>query len=126
MAPGAAKRVVYLDTCAVIEAHRTRCWKALAARHDLHTVGAERGRAAHPNIGAETGKSLHAAFRGVNLTYPCESAFIRGSKTFPCRAGHRVTAAATSGGQAPLQPRLVWSQEMEGGVTRRRHGERTG
>lgn len=38
MAPPAPKRVIYLDTCVIIEAHRTRCWKALAARHDLHTV----------------------------------------------------------------------------------------
>ncbi len=37
--------------------------------------------------------------QGDEATYPCESAFIRGSKTFPCHAGHRVAAAATSGGQ---------------------------
>lgn len=33
-----ARQILFLDSCAIIEAHRTKCWKALLGRFDLHTV----------------------------------------------------------------------------------------
>ena len=33
-----ARQPLFLDSCAIIEAHRTRCWKALLGRFELHTV----------------------------------------------------------------------------------------
>jgi hypothetical protein len=30
--------VLYLDTCAILEAVRSRCWRQMVARFDLHTV----------------------------------------------------------------------------------------
>ena len=35
---GKSRPVVYLDTCAIIEAHRVKCWKQLASHYELHTV----------------------------------------------------------------------------------------
>ena len=35
---GKSRPVVYLDTCVIIEAHRVKCWKQLAAQNELHTV----------------------------------------------------------------------------------------
>jgi len=35
---GKSRPVVYLDTCAIIEAHRVKCWKQLASHFELHTV----------------------------------------------------------------------------------------
>lgn len=33
-----ARQILFRDSCAIIEAHRTRCWKALLVRFELHTV----------------------------------------------------------------------------------------
>ena len=30
--------VLYLDTCAIIEAHRVGCWRQMVTRYELHTV----------------------------------------------------------------------------------------
>jgi hypothetical protein len=35
-------KIVFVDTNVIIEAHRTGCWKALAASYDIHTVEAVR------------------------------------------------------------------------------------
>lgn len=35
---GTNRPVLYLDTCAIIEAYRVNCWRQLADRYELHTV----------------------------------------------------------------------------------------
>jgi hypothetical protein len=35
---GTTRPVLYLDTCAIIEAYRVRCWLQLVDRYELHTV----------------------------------------------------------------------------------------
>ena len=53
---------VYLDTNAIVESHRTRCWKALAHEFDLHTVAfckrealaGKKGRPGYVEVDEET------------------------------------------------------------------------
>jgi len=35
---GTNRPVLYLDTCAIIEAYRVKCWLQLVERYELHTV----------------------------------------------------------------------------------------
>ena len=35
---GTNRPVLYLDTCAIIEAYRVNCWRQLVDRYELHTV----------------------------------------------------------------------------------------
>jgi hypothetical protein len=44
-----ARPVLYLDTCAILEATRARCWQQLAGRFDLHTVAECRNELASGN-----------------------------------------------------------------------------
>jgi hypothetical protein len=35
---GTARPILYLDTCAIIEVYRVKCWPQLVNRYELHTV----------------------------------------------------------------------------------------